>query len=429
MTNIDEVYHSLTGIDIETQRRLWDERGKGYYGEYLVFKELYPKLTGCCKILMNLQIPTGDGRTTEIDLLLIHETGLYVFEMKHYKGTIYGRSADQKWTQYFRTAPNSHFHNPILQNQYHIHALQKIFPYVPIYSLIVFTNPECDLRIEHNELGITVCKLDSLYSLLYLLETQNKLFDINHIDDIFNKLVSFSPLTAKPVTVDGESVLFYQYINELVEDFHNEKENVKTTYLAAKKTEQKKTLATIAITAVSLVVCIVLSTLGCSQYRAYADSRISASEQKLSEFAQKFEHVAAFNNGNITFSDNLVSVSDVVLGQSSDVENTAVISCKLTHTGTDYGIFVTQDTAITIILKDGTVKECKIFNEKYPYNSDVYLDNYLAKESRILPHEFYETAVDEIAYIKLTDVGVWTYVQSKRKTISTSYEIELYNAE
>ena len=149
-------YRNLTGVDIEMQRLLWDERGKGYYGEYLVFKKLYPKLSGCCKILMNLQVPAGDGRTTEIDLLLIHETGLYVFEMKHYKGTIYGKSHEQKWTQYFRTAPNSRFYNPVLQNQYHIKALQKMFPGIPVYSFIVFTSPECDLRVECNELDTMI---------------------------------------------------------------------------------------------------------------------------------------------------------------------------------------------------------------------------------------------------------------------------------
>ncbi len=429
MANIDEVYRNLTGVDIETQRLLWDERGKGYYGEYLVFKELYPKLTGCCKILMNLQIPTGDGRTTEIDLLLIHETGLYVFEMKHYKGTIYGKTSDQKWTQYFRTAPNSHFYNPILQNQYHIKALQKMFPGIPIHSLIVFTSPECDLRVECNELDITVCQLGNLYIPLHLLETRNKLFDINRIDGIFNELVSFSPITTKSVTVEGESVPFHQYINTIIKDFHNEKDNVKNAFLAAEKTERKKALATITTAAIAVVICIALSVFTCAQYRAYADSQIAAAEQELSEFAQKFEHVPAFNNGNLMFSDTLIEVSNVVLEPSSDIDNTTIISCTLTHTGTDYGIFTSQDTAITIILKDGTVKECKVFNEKYPYNSDVYLGRYWTKESAILPHEFYNTVIDDIAYIKLTNVGVWTYVQSQRQTLSTTYEIELYRAE
>ena len=109
MEHMETIYKNLTGVDISEQERLWNERGKGYYGEYLLFSELYPSITGCCKILMNLEIPNGYRKTTEIDLLLIHETGFYVFEVKHYKGTIYGSADGKVWTQYFRTAPNSHF--------------------------------------------------------------------------------------------------------------------------------------------------------------------------------------------------------------------------------------------------------------------------------------------------------------------------------
>ena len=428
MANIDEVYRNLTGVDIETQKRLWDERGKGYYGEYLIFKKLYPELTGCCKILMNLKIPVGNGRTTEIDLLLIHETGLYVFEAKHYKGTIYGKATDQMWTQYFRTASNSHFYNPVLQNQYHISALHKMFPGVPIHSLIVFTNPECNLRVECNKLGITICQLSNLNQLLYFLEKCNKLFDANRIDELFNSLVSFSPITTKEVTIDEKTIPFYQYINTMVKDFHIEKENIKNEYISAKKTEQKKSLTSIIIAAVASTVFFLLSFLACFLYRNYADNKIALAEQKLSSFAQKFEHVPAFNNGNLSFSNKLIAISNVVLEQSTEINNTAVISCTLTHTGEDYSIFINQDTAITVILKDGTVKECKVFNEKYPYRSDIYFGNYSTKKSNILPHEFYNTAIDDIAYIKLTNVGVCTYVQSKRQTVSTSYEVEIYNA-
>lgn len=427
MANIDGVYRNLTGVDIEAQRLLWDERGKGYYGEYLVFKELYPELTGCCKILMNLQIPTSDGKTTEIDLLLIHETGLYVFEMKHYKGTIYGKASDQKWTQYFRTVPNSYFYNPILQNRYHIKALQKMFPGVPVHSVIVFTSPECDLRVECNELDVTVCKLENLHIRLELLKTRNKLFDINRIDEIFNGLISFAPIDTNPITINGESVPFCQYINTIIKEFHNEKNNVKNVFLAAEKAERKKTLTTIITAAIAIIICIVLSVFTCARYRAYADGQINSAKQELNHFAQKFEHVTAFNNGDLVFSDNLVAVSNVVLESSSDIENATVISCELKHTGIEYGIFTNQDTAITIILKDGTVKECKVFNEKYPYSRDFYFGN--GSKVTILPHEFYDMAVSDIAYVKLTNVGVWTYVEYQMKTISTSYEIELYNAE
>lgn len=434
MANLDEIYRDLTGVDIETQRLLWDERGKGYYGEYLVFKKLYPELTGCCKILMNLQIPTGDGKTTEIDLLLIHETGLYVFEMKHYKGTIYGKASDQKWTQYFRTAPNSHFYNPILQNQYHIKALQKMFPDIPIHSLIVFTSPECDLRVECNELDITVCQLGNLYIPLHLLETRNKLFDINRIDGIFNELVSFSPITTKPVTVDGESVPFYQYINTIVKDFHNEKDNVKNAYLAAEKAERKKTLATITTAAIAIVVCILLSIFACSQYRAYADSQIAVAEQELSEFAQKFEHVGPYNNGHIVMADGFVTASGVQLTKSVDVEDAVNLYFTLDWNGEYYGANISRDVNIIVILKDGTVKEYDILESSFPNkSSDLRLGKgnswYGAYTTYEFPiHELSGLKIGDISYIKLSGLDVWvTEVGSyKPVLIGTGYEVRIY---
>lgn len=434
MANIDEIYQDLTGIDIETQRLLWDERGKGYYGEYLAFKELYPKLTGCCKILMNLQIPTGDGKTTEIDLLLIHETGLYVFEMKHYKGTIYGKTSDQKWTQYFRTAPNSHFYNPILQNQYHIKALQKMFPGIPIHSLIVFTSPECDLRVECNELDFTVCQLGNLYIPLHLLDTRNKLFDINRIDDIFNKLVSFSPITTKPVTVEGESVSFHQYINTIIKDFHDEKDNVKNTYLAAKKTERKKTLSTITTAAIAIVACIVLSIFACSQYRTYADSQIASAEQKLSEFAQKFEHVGPYNNGHIVMADGFITASDVQLSKSVDIEDAVNLHLTLNWNGEYYGANISRDANIIVILKDGSVREYDVLESTFPYtSSDLRLGKgnawYSAYTTYEFPvHELSGLQIEDISYIKLSGLDVWvTEVGSYEPVlIGVGYEVKIY---
>ena len=73
--DIKKVYNQLTDVNISEQKQFWDERGKGYYGEFLLFSKLYEIIPGCCKILMNLNIPTPNGKTTEIDLLLIHENG------------------------------------------------------------------------------------------------------------------------------------------------------------------------------------------------------------------------------------------------------------------------------------------------------------------------------------------------------------------
>ncbi len=76
MKDINNVYYNLTGVNINEQKILWDERGKGYYGEFMVFERLYKNIPGVSKILMNINVPVSGNKTTEIDLLMIHETGL-----------------------------------------------------------------------------------------------------------------------------------------------------------------------------------------------------------------------------------------------------------------------------------------------------------------------------------------------------------------
>ena len=53
---LNKIYKNLTNVQIEEQMRLWDERGKGYYGEYIVFTTLYKNIYGNCKFLMNLNV-------------------------------------------------------------------------------------------------------------------------------------------------------------------------------------------------------------------------------------------------------------------------------------------------------------------------------------------------------------------------------------
>lgn len=76
----------------------------GNYGEFLTFAKL-EKLQGRYKLLTNLYLPKQDGTTTEVDLVMIAETGLYVFESKNYSGWIFGDEKSKNWMQ---TLPNKH---------------------------------------------------------------------------------------------------------------------------------------------------------------------------------------------------------------------------------------------------------------------------------------------------------------------------------
>ena len=79
-------------------------------------------------------------------------------------------------------------------------------------------------------------------------------------------------------------------------------------------------------------------------------------------------------------------------------------------------------------LHDGTIRECSIFNEQYPYSSDRRLGGF-DKDAKILPHEFYDIAVSDIAYLKLINLDIWTNINYKATIVASGYEIELYRAE
>lgn len=190
--DIKKKYENATGVNIDEQRILWDERGKGYYGEYLVFRELYLDIPGYYKLLFNVEIPNVNGtKTTEIDALMLHETGIYSIEVKHYKGTIYGKVEDQKWTQFFKTTDNSHFNNPVKQNEWHIAAIKSMFPASDASSYVVFTSDDCELKVTGSKPNTTICYLRELqYNLTNEIKRKQKIYSAEQLERMFKQLKS-----------------------------------------------------------------------------------------------------------------------------------------------------------------------------------------------------------------------------------------------
>lgn len=140
-----EYKHSQTTYYKSTQKRLiylWTHLGE--YGEYLIYKQLAYKEANGAKFLFNCYIPKKDGKTTELDVIMIDQNGIFVFESKNYSGWIFGDEKGQYWTQTLptgRKAMKNRFFNPILQNHLHINSLKEFLAEdLPIYSVIVFSN-------------------------------------------------------------------------------------------------------------------------------------------------------------------------------------------------------------------------------------------------------------------------------------------------
>lgn len=117
------------------------------------------------RILQNVYVPRGGG-TSEIDVLLLHETGIYVIESKNLSGSIYGENRYSQWLRYKRNEEiPDQFPNPVRQNEGHIKALCHFLNIqagrVPVYSYIVFGNKA---NIDHVE-PVSTASIMSLWSL------------------------------------------------------------------------------------------------------------------------------------------------------------------------------------------------------------------------------------------------------------------------
>lgn len=131
----------------------WDFRSpeeRGDAGENIIYKALN-KVHGRKALLPNCYIPVGQKGTTEIDMVFLHESGLYVIESKNYSGWIFGNEEQEHWTQClrgkFHTTQKYSFYNPLRQNETHICALMELLKddTVPYYSYVVFGN-NCELK-------------------------------------------------------------------------------------------------------------------------------------------------------------------------------------------------------------------------------------------------------------------------------------------
>ncbi len=428
MERIEQIYEKLTGVNIEKQDMLFDERGKGYYGEFLVLQELYRNVKGNCKILMNLQIPTETGKTTEIDLLLIHETGIYVFEVKHYRGTIYGKTSDRRWTQYFRTASNSYFNNPVNQNKYHVNALKRLFPHIPIFSYIVFTNDECELRVENDtnriiedSYNVVVCQLREL---IYLFENdirRDTEFSFEQINALFGELLPFSPTMNTKVEVDGEKWVFHEYINNIVVEYQkalSEQQNKIKKY-------KFNTIKSIFLTGL-VFICLCVLCIVC--VRSY----ITSAEKRVEAFLNKFEIVEPNKKENLALQKDFLIAEEVILQPSKDLENTTNLSCKFVWNGDEYKIKFANSTVILVLLKDGTLKQYDFFgsNNIYQVTDEVLLGQRgYSTTYKLQLFELQGIEPDAIDYIKLSNITVFKTEKYKVKEVVSDFEIEVYKAQ
>lgn len=178
-----------------------EEQKRGQRGEEKVYDTL-EKLDGHKAMIRNCYLPTQRGDTTEVDLVLIHESGIYVIESKNYSGWIFGSENQRYWTQSFSDGKGGSqkykFYNPIWQNDTHIKALQWVLgdTQVNIYSYIVFGD-ECRLmHIRQNTDNYYVVQRKELLSSVKAnAEAYGSLLSDEMIDWYYRKLYPYTQVS------------------------------------------------------------------------------------------------------------------------------------------------------------------------------------------------------------------------------------------
>jgi len=167
---------------------------RGNYGEFLTFSYL-EKLDGNHKLMTNLYIPKGDGTTTELDLIMISNTGIYVFESKNYSGWIFGDEKNKNWTQTLQNKQKNKFYNPIWQNKGHISALKSVvgMDEKTFKSYIIFSK-RCTLkRINVTSPDVKVIKRNTLLKTIKVdIGNSPQLLADHQINEIYFNLSKYA---------------------------------------------------------------------------------------------------------------------------------------------------------------------------------------------------------------------------------------------
>lgn len=191
--------------DHPQRETLTSEEKKGQRGEDLIADILYSTVKGEFALFRNVYVPNRD-KTSEIDLLMVHEKGLFVFESKNYAGVIAGSMDALNWIHIHPSRKKYMFYNPVRQNQTHIKALSRYLqiPEKNFYSYIVFSK-QCKLgRVPDNTPSVVITQTPQLAEQLQSMAVSlPSLYSAEEIRNIADRL---SPLAEVDSSVKAKHI-------------------------------------------------------------------------------------------------------------------------------------------------------------------------------------------------------------------------------
>lgn len=130
---------------------------------YQLIKKL-EHVQGTKKIMVNLQLPVQNEVQT-IDALLLHESGIYVMNVKEKSGWINGREQSIEWIELLHKNQKQVFNNPIHETRRLTRTLKDQLPEINgtlLETMVIFTNDCSFQQIEIQSSNVEVLKIAEL---------------------------------------------------------------------------------------------------------------------------------------------------------------------------------------------------------------------------------------------------------------------------
>ncbi len=126
----------------------------GGFGEWLT--KVYSKTMPGAMVIQDVLIDGADGYTSQIDVVIVGNRGVYVVEVKMYPDAkIYGDVRSSKW-YYYRNGKKYEIYSPLKQNKKHVEymkAFLKDFGDIPLFSVVTMICDDYKISGEFNKEG------------------------------------------------------------------------------------------------------------------------------------------------------------------------------------------------------------------------------------------------------------------------------------
>ena len=184
-------------------------KGRGMIGEYQVRRALGNNVEGLKYVINDVTI-VNNGKSSQIDHIVILRTGIFVIETKNYSGSIYGSETSRNWTQVLAYGKvKNKFYNPIMQNKSHIYALSELLGRKNIFkSVIVFPKAKLHLNVGTPVVNIRLLRKE--------LTSYNKaILTSQEIENFYNVIMYYKE---NPPVTNKEHVASIKEMKQKIED-------------------------------------------------------------------------------------------------------------------------------------------------------------------------------------------------------------------